>query len=122
MYVILWRYNASSPWYLHNKPLGSEQDVRAEINSMQRYDVSGRREYRWQTIGDVSTWHDPFAEQAARDAGELEPERYKLAGYMTVYKGALALDPYSKVRLTDGDRKAGYKERPVYFDTKEEFK
>jgi hypothetical protein len=67
MYVILWRYNASSPWYLHNKPLGSEQDVRAEINSMVRYDVAGRREYRWQTIGDVSTWHDPFAEQAARD-------------------------------------------------------
>lgn len=67
MYVILWRYNASSPWYLHNKPLGSEQDVRAEINSMVRYDVAGRREYRWQTIGDVSTWHDPFAEQAARE-------------------------------------------------------
>lgn len=74
MYVLLWRYNARSPWYVHNKPMGSEQDVRTEINSMVRYDVGGRREYRWAPIGDVSTWHDPFAEQAENERLHAEAD------------------------------------------------
>lgn len=73
MYVLIWRYNKSSPWYVSAKLLPSEQDVRAEINSMIRYDVGGRREYRWASIGDADTWHDPFAEQEAREALEAEP-------------------------------------------------
>lgn len=70
MFVVLWRYSAKSEWMVSHKPVADEQAARAEINSMTKYDVSGRREYRYQEVGAPDTWFDPFAEEApAKDAG-----------------------------------------------------
>lgn len=70
MFVVIWRYSARSEWLVSNKPLPDEQAARAEINSMMRYDVSGRREYRIAEVGDADSWIDPVAEDAVQDAAE----------------------------------------------------
>lgn len=67
MFVIVWRYSPRSEWMLDHKPHATEQDARAEINKMTRYDVTGRHEYRIAAIGAPDTWHDPFAEQAEQE-------------------------------------------------------
>lgn len=75
MYAIAWRHGPSSPWQLNTQPVSSEQDARAEINKMGRYDMC-RREYRVISLGDADTWADPVREQAERlgVADKLDPQ------------------------------------------------